>query len=465
MQTRQIKAGAAGALIDFFARDASSSVGAGLSGLTPSTPGLSAAYHRDTAVTAVAIPLVAMSPGSHAAGGLAEVDATNLPGVYQLGLPNAATASGAQRLVIVIRGAANLRATTIAVDLLAVDWQDGLRGGLTALPAVVAGQTGGVALAGAAISLDDVLAAFTYGLDIAAAVSPATITLGASAATVDDYYNGVTLHVIMADTGARQTRVVVDYDGATRIATLHRPWTITPTGLVVYGLLVHPEPVLAPINHVGAELPQLATTLDRVGAFGGSGPNTILGCLRSLANKSASVATPADLTNGGDYNPQTDSLEARADAISIDPLANAVPGTYSPGRAGHALGRLGAGRVQVVAPISSDGRRLTLVRGDDYQASDGRAIEFLEQSANWPDLSGAAATLTVKFLDAAVSISAEIVIASGPSKKVRAQLSSSQTGSFPVVDFAAFTLEAITAAGHRITLARGAVTILEGTIP
>jgi hypothetical protein len=53
------------------------------------------------------------------------------------------------------------------------------------------------------------------------------------------------------------------------------------------------------------------TILNRLGAFTGSGINTVLGLLRALARKDASL-TPSDM--GGTYDNTTDSLEAKQDS-------------------------------------------------------------------------------------------------------------------------------------------------------
>ncbi len=72
----------------------------GATGLTASTSGLSARYNR-TRTASVNIPLVARTIGqAYTAGGFAEVDATNMPGVYRLDLPDAALAVGADDVTV-----------------------------------------------------------------------------------------------------------------------------------------------------------------------------------------------------------------------------------------------------------------------------------------------------------------------------------------------------------------------------
>jgi hypothetical protein len=96
----------------------------GATGLTASTSGLSARYNR-TRTASVAITLVARTIAqAWTSGGFAEVDATNMPGVYRLDLPDAALAAGADDVTVVVRGASGTNGAVMTVTLSS--------GGLTA---------------------------------------------------------------------------------------------------------------------------------------------------------------------------------------------------------------------------------------------------------------------------------------------------------------------------------------------
>ena len=89
----------------------------GVTGLTASTSGLSARYNR-TRTASVDIPLVARTIAqAWTAGGFAEVDATNMPGVYRVDLPDAALAAGADDVTIVVRGASGTNGAVMTVKL------------------------------------------------------------------------------------------------------------------------------------------------------------------------------------------------------------------------------------------------------------------------------------------------------------------------------------------------------------
>src|SRR5262249_39737350 len=68
----------------------------------------------------------------------------NMPGVYELGIPDAALASGSETCVIMLKGAANMAPCALEIQLVAYDPQDGVRHGLTALPNAAANASGGL---------------------------------------------------------------------------------------------------------------------------------------------------------------------------------------------------------------------------------------------------------------------------------------------------------------------------------
>lgn len=89
----------------------------GATGLTASTSGLSARYNR-TRTASVSIPLVARTIAqAWTSGGFAEVDATTMPGVYRLDLPDAALAAGADDVTVVVRGASGTNGAVMTVKL------------------------------------------------------------------------------------------------------------------------------------------------------------------------------------------------------------------------------------------------------------------------------------------------------------------------------------------------------------
>lgn len=127
-----------------FIQDSSSTTGAGLAGLVYNSGSLTAYYHRDTDTTATAMTLVTMTVGTWTSLGFKEIDATNMPGWYQLGIPNAALASGAKSVAIHLKGATNMAPLPLEIELTATNNQDAVRGGMSALPNAAAEAAGGL---------------------------------------------------------------------------------------------------------------------------------------------------------------------------------------------------------------------------------------------------------------------------------------------------------------------------------
>ncbi len=123
MPKLSILAGTTSKTVDVFIQDSRSSVGAGLTGLVYNTGSLTAYYYREGANATVAISLATQTLGTWATGGFIVVDGTNMPGVYQLGVPDLAFASGAKSVVIFLQGAANMVPVPVEIELTAVNNQ------------------------------------------------------------------------------------------------------------------------------------------------------------------------------------------------------------------------------------------------------------------------------------------------------------------------------------------------------
>ena len=115
--------------------------------------GGSASYHRQGAAR-VDLTLVTQTvAGAHADGGFIEIDATNMPGLYRLDLPDAAFTTGIDYVMVqcVAAAANNSIMRPLMIDVTDVDLRDSVRGGMTALPNAAANAAGGltVSIAGA----------------------------------------------------------------------------------------------------------------------------------------------------------------------------------------------------------------------------------------------------------------------------------------------------------------------------
>lgn len=139
-----LKAGTTSKMVDIFVQDSSSTTGAGLTGLVYNSGNLTAYYHSENDSSATAITLATMTVGTWATGGFKEISSAHMPGLYQLGIPDAALASGSKYVIIMLKGAANMAPVVLEIELTAWDNMDATRGGLSALPNANAAANGGL---------------------------------------------------------------------------------------------------------------------------------------------------------------------------------------------------------------------------------------------------------------------------------------------------------------------------------
>lgn len=111
------KKGATSQTVYLFIQDSSSTTGAGLTGLAFNTASLVAYYVRGLG-SATAITLATQTvTGTYSSGGFVEVSSSNMPGVYRLDIPNTALATGADSVVIMLKGATNMAPVALEIDL------------------------------------------------------------------------------------------------------------------------------------------------------------------------------------------------------------------------------------------------------------------------------------------------------------------------------------------------------------
>ena len=108
----------------------------GATGLIASTSGLSAYYNR-TRTASINIPLINRTISqAWTAGGFAEVDAINMPGIYRFDIPNDALNAGADDVTVVVKGLSTtvgavvtIRLQSVASDILSADLGSGTNAG------------------------------------------------------------------------------------------------------------------------------------------------------------------------------------------------------------------------------------------------------------------------------------------------------------------------------------------------
>ena len=111
-----VKVGATSLIVYVFIQDSSVTTGAGLTGLAYNTASLVASYVLPAAARSAITLATQTTTGAYSSGGFVELDATNMPGIYRLDIPNAAIASG-RSSVVMLKGATNMAPCVLEIDL------------------------------------------------------------------------------------------------------------------------------------------------------------------------------------------------------------------------------------------------------------------------------------------------------------------------------------------------------------
>jgi hypothetical protein len=203
-------------LVNFLVQDSTRADGSGLINLTSSTSGLTAYYYRSGSVSSTSITLTTMTVGTWVSGGFSAIDATNMPGLYQLGIPNSALGGGANSVTIMLRGAANMVPIMLEIQLTGYDPTSGTNLGLSALPTATAGASGG-------LLVNDHLN------DSVISASPTSSSFAGSNAlsSSDNFYNS---SILVFTSGSLKgiARKVAGYTGSTRTFAFDAAYPTAP---------------------------------------------------------------------------------------------------------------------------------------------------------------------------------------------------------------------------------------------
>lgn len=69
-----------------------------------------------------------------------------------------------------------------------------------------------------------------------------SITLASIASSIDDFYNNHAVRIV-SGTGVGQVRVIDDYNGITKVATVNSAWSTNPDSTSIYQLIGYLPPV------------------------------------------------------------------------------------------------------------------------------------------------------------------------------------------------------------------------------
>jgi len=138
----QVMKGSTSVRLMVFVADSSSTTGAGLTGLSSGTSGLKWTYWRGDSGNSggVSVTLTAGTRGTWASGGIVEIDGTNMPGWYEIGVPNNALATGANSVGMHLMGATNMAPLPLEIQLTGFDPNNATSLGLANLDATISSR-------------------------------------------------------------------------------------------------------------------------------------------------------------------------------------------------------------------------------------------------------------------------------------------------------------------------------------
>jgi hypothetical protein len=188
--------------------------------------GMTISFFRDGDTTVTHASAVTAAVGTWTSLGFIVVDATNAPGVYEIGIPNAAFANNVRDVIVYVTGASGQNLCVLEFQLVPWNPQDTVRLGLTALPNVAQGTTGQVALGDASGRVTVITNSDKTGYSLATA--PPT------AAAIAALILATPTNLLTTDTSGRVTLIPADVPPtAAAIATATAAAIlVTPTHLL-----------------------------------------------------------------------------------------------------------------------------------------------------------------------------------------------------------------------------------------
>jgi hypothetical protein len=239
-----IKNGTTSKLLHIFISDTSKSDGSGLTGLVYNSASLTSYYIRPGAASPTVISLVTATVGTYTSGGFKEIDATNLPGIYEIGIPNACLASSTESCTIMLKGASDMATLPIEIQLETNTNASVAEIAYAVWDEILTGATHNIATSAGRRVRE--IGAYSIHSGTAQAGDSNSITIAASASPSNPLYNGIfnrNLIVLVDNTGVGQTRTIVDYDAVTKVCVVDRDWRITPDATTTYQITPDDTPL------------------------------------------------------------------------------------------------------------------------------------------------------------------------------------------------------------------------------
>lgn len=304
-----------------------------------------------------------------------EVDATNHPGLYEFQFADARFSVASSKVLrITVSGATNLLSKDLIVQLTVMDFDDGVRGALTALPNAVPGASGGlVTTNGTKVNQTVDL---TAGQTIAATIAAGSIATDAITAAsvkadaVTKIQNGLaleaTLTAIKGAGWSTETLAAIDVlIDAIKAKTDNLPASPAAVGSAMtladdaITAAKFDESTAYPLKSADTG----ATAVARVGADSDT-LETLSDQIDGITITASAVADAVwDEALSGHSGAGSAGQALSSAGSSADPLLNLVPGSYAAGTAGEALGYIDD--IKTHTDLITTGTAITVQTGVD----------------------------------------------------------------------------------------------------
>lgn len=336
---RTIKKGATSQSVYVEILDSTSTTGGRKTGLAFDTAGLTAYYVRNQgSATAITLATLAAANSAWSSGGFKEVDATNMPGVYRLDVPDAALASGADDVSITLKGATGMAQVSLnlpLVDNLASDVYARLGAPAGASVSADIAQVYGVVdteIAAVKAKTDNLPSDPADASDIAAAFGTVNGTLATIAGYIDTEVAAIKAKTdSLTFTVAGQVDCnVTNWKGATAPAMTGDAFARlgAPAGVSVS----------ADVAAVKAVLPA-ALVSGRIDASVGAMASGVVTAAALATDAGAEIADAVwDEAISGHLTAGSTGNALNAAGSAGDPWSTALPGAYGAGSAGKIIG-------------------------------------------------------------------------------------------------------------------------------
>ena len=322
-----------------FVQNSSVTTGAGLTGLAWNSSSLTWYYYREAAGTgATQVTLATMTIGTWATGGFIELDATDMPGWYEIGIPNAVLAAGADFVGMVLKGATNMAQVNIEIQLADFDLN-------SAAPNVNVTEVAGTSQT--AGDLAALVVTADAAIDVAVAdLANGTDGLGALKALLDAV---ATTADLLDKLGAVDEAAAAGDPSATE-SVMQYVKQIVNVLIGTTGVVAYPAEA-APANAVSLAEVIRAIHSDVTGLAGSAMRGTDSAALASVCT--VARLSELDAATGGKMANQVDVVEADTDAILVD-TANMQPKLGAPAGADMSAD-IAAGKVDTAAILVDTG--------------------------------------------------------------------------------------------------------------